>query len=212
MSGYGWSIQDVTQRIYDNLYPIAHVYDPGNGWPLLAYIDGIGLLFQDGATLVEDGPDGEPGWSIVLDINRIPDEGLPWLAQFIGMHFYQGITASQQRQQIRDHLSWQRGTANSIINAIRLFLTGTQTVQLNERDTSAYHFLATIWAAEAPADTSATSPLVTYVNLFAKPGGLQWTLTVNPGTPPALTYDQIYQTGDTYAIIYSTFQTYADIH
>jgi len=211
MSSYGWPVGDVTTRLYDNLYPLTGA-EARLGWPLLAFIDTIGQMFQPAATLVSNGPNGEPGWSIVLDINRIPDEGLDWLGQFIGAHFYQGITAAQKRQQIRDHIVWQRGTAASIIAAIRLFLTGTQTVQLNERDTSPYHFLATIWASEAPTDTSPTSALVRYVNQFAKPAGLQWTLTVNPGAPPATTYGNIYTRGDTYLYDYNTFQTYADIH
>jgi Phage tail protein (Tail_P2_I) len=211
MSSYGWAVEDVTQRLYDNLYPLTGA-EARLGWPLLSYIDALGLMFQKGADLVQDGPNGEPGWSIILDINRCPDEGLPWLGQLIGMHFYQGIAADQMRQQIRDHLSWQRGTLNSIVQAIRLFLTGTQTVQITERDTSPYHFLATIWAAEAPSDTSATSPLVRYVNMYAKPAGLQWTLTVNPGTPPATTYGAIYTRGDTYLAIYNNFQRYSDIH
>jgi hypothetical protein len=211
MSSYGWPVEDVTQRLYDNLQPLAGA-DARLGWPLLAFIDALGGLFQKGADLVQDGPDGEPGWSIILDINRCPDEGLPWLGQLIGMHFYQGVTADQMRQQIRDHLSWQRGTAASIIAAIRLFLTGTQTVQINERDTSPYHFLATIWAAEAPSDTSPTSALVRYVNQFAKPAGIQWTLTVNPGTPPGTTYAAIYNHPYTYGQIFTNFQTYGDIH
>jgi len=211
MSSYGWTVEDVTQRLYDNLHPLTGA-DARLGWPLLAFIDALGGLFQDGADLVQDGPNGEPGWSIILDINRCKDEGLPWLGQLIGMHFYQGVTPSQMRQQIRDHTSWQRGTLASIVAAIRTFLTGTQTVQITERDTSPYHFLATIWAAEAPSDTSATSPLVTYVNTFAKPAGVMWTLAVNPGTPPATTYANIYTRGDTYSSIYTNFQTYGDIH
>jgi hypothetical protein len=212
MSSYGWPVEDVTERLYDQLEPLTGA-EARLGWPLLAFIDAIGLMFQDTADLVQDGPNGEPGWSIVLDINRVPDVGLSWLAQFIGMHFYTGITTDQMRQQIRQHVTWGRGTPASIISAVRLFLTGTQTVILAERDSTPYHFTVTIWAAEAPADTSPTSALVSYVNKFAKPAGLAWTLVVNPGTPPALTYDQIYTTnGWTYLNIYNQFQTYADIH
>ena len=209
MSSYGWPVEDVTQRLYDNLYPLTG-NEAHSGWPLLAYIDAIGQMFQDGADLVQDGPDGEPGWSIVLDINRCPDVGLPWLGQLLGMHFYTGITYDQMRQQIRDHVSWQRGTAASILAAVRLFLTGTQTASIAERDTGPYHFTVTILAAEAPADTSPTSPLVMYVNEFAKPAGLTWTLVV--GTPPPTTYLIIYNRGDTYDSMYSSFQTYNDIH
>jgi len=211
MTATGWPVEDVSQRLYDELEPLSGS-DPTSGWPLLAFIDAIGQMFQSGADLVQDGPNGEPGWSIILDINRIPDAGLPWLAQFIGLAFFQGITADQQRQQIRDHTNWARGTPASIINAVRLFLTGTQTVQLAERNPDNWSFNVTIWTAEAPADTSTTSPLVTYVNKYAKPAGLKWTLSVNPGTPPATTYSVIYTRGDTYGSMYSSFTTYADIH
>jgi hypothetical protein len=208
MTDTGWPVNDVTQRIYDGLEPVSKP-DPALGWPLLAYINAMGEMFQPAADLIENGPNGEPGWSIILDIDRIPDEGLPYLAQYLGMHFYQGITANTMRQQIRDHISWQRGTPASIFAGVRLFLTGTQTVQLTERDTSAYHFNVAIWASEAPADTT----LITrYINQFAKPAGLQWTLTVNPGTPPSLTYLQIYNDLWTYQYIYDNFQTYGDIH
>jgi len=206
----GWPVKDVTQRLYDNLEPLAKT-DWIYGWPLLAFIDTIGLMFQDAADLVQDGPNGEPGWAILLDIDRVPDEGLPFLGQFIGIHFFQGIDAPTMRQQIRDKINWARGTPRSILAAVALFLTGTKTVQMTERDAGAYHFGVVIWATEAPTDTSATSPVVTYVNKFAKPAGLQWTLTVNPGSPPSLTYSQIYTKLWTYQYIYDQFQTYGDI-
>jgi len=208
VSDLPWPIKDVTQRIYDSLEPLAKP-DESLGWPLLAFINTMGEMFQPAADLIEDGPNGEPGWSVILDINRAYDEGLDYLAQFLGLHFYVGIDNLTKRQQIRDHVTWQRGTANSIIAAVRLFLTGTKTVVLTERDTSAYHLTVRIWQAEAPADTSA---LIRYVNQFAKPGGLQWTLVVDPGTPPALIYKQIYDPGWTYEYIYNTFETYGDIH
>lgn len=204
----GWPVDDVTQRLWDRLEPLAKP-DAALGYPLLAYIDALGLMMQPAADLIEDGPNGEPGWSIILDINRVPDEGLPYLGQFLGMHFYAGTTPDTMRQMIRDHVAWQRGTPASILAAVRLFLTGTKTVQMTERDTSAYHFNVTIWAAEAPADTST---IIRYVNQFSKPAGLQWTLTVNPGTPPSLTYAQIYNATWIYQYIYDTFQTYGDIH
>jgi Phage tail protein (Tail_P2_I) len=206
----GWPVKNVTQRIYDALEPIAGP-DVKGGWPLLAYIDAIGRMFQDAADLVQDGENGEVGWSIVLDIDRIPDAGLDWLAQFLGIRFYVGSDVATKRQQIRDHISWQRGTPAQVAASVRLFLAGTKTVQMNERNPTPYSFAVIIWAAEAPADTSPTSPLVQYVNAYAKPAGLKWTLTVNPGSPPATTYAAIYTRGDTYGVIYNSFQTYGDI-
>ena len=207
MSSYGWPIKDVTKRIYDNLYPV-QMTDSQIGWPLLAFINALGEMFQDGADLVQDGPNGEIGWSAALDIDRIPDAGLDWLGQFIGSRFYVGVDAATKRQQIRDHLSWQRGTPESIFAAVRLFLTGTKTVQMQERNPDAYAFQVIIWTSEAPADTTL---LKAYVDKYAKPAGLNWTLILNPGSPPATTYVAIYNRGDTYGYLYNNFQTYGDI-
>jgi len=206
MTDTGWPVKDVTQRIYDAVSPLAGP-DLGLGWPLLTFVNSMGEMFQTAADLVEDGPNGEPGWSIILDIDRAKDEGLDFLGQFIGMHFYTGIDAATKRQQIRDKISWQRGTPKSIIAAVRLFLTGTKSVVLQERDTGPYHFQVTVQTAEAPADTTS---LVSYVNRFAKPAGLQWTLVV--GTAAPSTYGTIYNRGDLYADLYATFQTYNDVH
>ena len=206
----GWPVGDITERVYDNVYPLS-LEDQRLGWPLLTFCNALGEMFQDIADVIQDGPNGEPGWSRILDINRTKDKGLPYLAQFIGLIFYQGIDAATQRQQIRDRISWQRGTPNSIVSAIGLFLTGTKTVQMLERNPDAYAFQVTIWASEAPADVSPTSALVRYVNQFAKPAGLIWTITVNPGTPPATTYTAIYTRNDLYSTIYNNFQTYNDI-
>jgi hypothetical protein len=206
----GWPVKSVTQRVYDALEPVAGS-DVRSGWPLLAYIDALGLMFQKASDLVEDGDNGEPGWSIILDIDRVPDEGLDWLAQFLGITFYVGMDDATKRQQIRGHASWQRGTPAQIALSIGLFMTGTKTVQLTERNPTPYSFQVIIWATEAPADVSQTSPLVRYVNAYAKPAGLKWTLTVNPGPPPATTYAAIYTRGDTYGYLYNSFQTYGDI-
>ena len=210
MTATGWPVGDVTQRMYDQMDPVAS-QDAAIGWHLLAFVNSIGEMIQEVDDLAGDGDNGEPGWSIIVDINRIPDEGLPYLAQFIGMTFFEGTDAATMRQQIRDHISWQRGTPNAIMSGVRLFLTGTKTVQMQERNPDAYAFQVIIWASEAPADTSATSPLVRYINTYAKPAGLKWTLIINPGTPPSTTYTAIYTRGDTYSYDYTQFQTYADV-
>jgi hypothetical protein len=210
MTATGWPVKDVTQRIYDQIAPLAWA-DPTTGWHTLSFVNAIGEMFQDIADLVQDGPHREVGWSIVVDIDRVPDEGLGWLAQFLGIRFFVGVDAPTRRQQIRDHISWQRGTPASILAAVSLFLSGTKTVQMTERNGSPYRLQVIIWSSEAPADTSATSPMIRYINAYAKPAGIVMSLTVNPGTPPATTYSAIYTRGDSYGLLYTNYQTYADV-
>lgn len=54
------------------------------GWPLLRFIASIADALQWTDSLVRDSDDGV-GWSAVMDLDRIPDEGLPWIAQLVGV-------------------------------------------------------------------------------------------------------------------------------
>src|SRR4029077_17298674 len=104
MTATGWPVKDVTQRIYDQIAPLAWD-DPTTGWHTLVYVNAIGEMFQDVADLVENGPHNEVGWSIILDIDRVTDVGLDWLGQFLGIRFFVGVDVATKRQQIRDHIS-----------------------------------------------------------------------------------------------------------
>jgi hypothetical protein len=160
-----WSIGSSTQRMYDALQPVAKT-DADQSWALLIFMDAIGREFQDVANLVEDDDYGVPGWSILLDPNRAPDEGLLWLAQLTGTKLKPAATPDAWRQQIRDHDNWDRGTVASIIKAIRNSggLTGNQSVIIRERDTSAYHFSVLTY----PNETVGYAQF-TYANLYAQP-------------------------------------------
>jgi len=193
------------QAMYDQMAPVQNA-EVQTGYALLIFLGAIGQTLQD-LDYLSHAPDAaHPVWFNLIDLDAVPDVGIPWLGQFIGIRAAPGLTAAQQRQQLRDHISWQRGTPAAIAAGVRLFLTGTQTVQIAERDTGPYHFTITIATAEAPADTTA---LVNYINQFAKPAGLTWTLVV--GTAPPATYNTIYQRGDTYITMYQSFQTYNDV-
>jgi hypothetical protein len=195
--------------MYAQMLPVQNAENQ-TGWALITYLGALGQMLQD-LDYLAHAPDAQhPVWFNLIDLDAVPDNGVPWLGQFIGIHAQPGLTPAQQRQQLRDRVGWQRGTPAAVSAAIALFLTGTKTVQMNERDSSPYHFTATIWANELTPNTA--TQVTNYVNQFAKPAGLQWTLTVNPGSPPAVTYAQIYTRGDTYGSIYTSFQTYADIH
>jgi hypothetical protein len=192
--------------MYGQMTPVQNA-EVQTGYALLIFLGAIGQTLQDLDYLAHAPDASHPVWFNLIDLDAVPDAGVPWLGQFIGIRAAPGLTVAQQRQQIRDHISWQRGTPAAIASGVRLFLTGTQTVQIAERDTGPYHFTITINTAEAPADTTA---LVNYVNNFAKPAGLTWTLVV--GTAPPATYGSIYTRGDTYITMYQSFQTYNDVH
>lgn len=143
------------EAVYAQLAPIAD-QDQENGWALLIFIAALGVMFDD----IDQLAHSSPAWSLLLDVDNIPAKGLPWLGQFIGVVVNTNLSENQQRDQIRNHLGWGRGTVAALINSVKPYLTGTQTVIVDERDTSPYHFTLSTYSAESPPD-------ITYSNLYA---------------------------------------------
>jgi hypothetical protein len=147
-----------SQALWEQMLPLTFAEELYQ-YPLLKYLDGIGQMLQELDTLShEDIP-----WSGMLDLDTIKPEALQWLGQFLGVVLDASLAESDQRQQIRDHIGWQRGTPKTFTDAIRTKLTGTQTVELHERDTDAYHFTVITYGDETP---SADWPVT---NLVANP-------------------------------------------
>lgn len=133
-------------------------------------------MLQPLLDIVDDGDNGEPGWSVILDADRAPVAWLPWLAQFAGVRMIPGLTEDAMRLRIKSTDGFKRGTRKAIEAAARQFLIGpdgtpdSATVDVIERHGSAYRFTVTVHEAEVP-------PGVTAEQIFAavkeqKPGGL----------------------------------------
>ena len=154
-------------RLIDLLQPM-FFNDDGS---LSIYLSGIGdVLFQQVDDWASDTDDGEPGYSLLIDPTRCPVEAIPWLAQFVGATITTGLSEANQRSQLTALGNWKRGTADSIKLGLQPLLTGGQTVQIKERDTSPYHFQVLTLASET-ADQAA---VVAAINRL-KPAGLQFT-------------------------------------
>ena len=170
------------EAVYAQLEPVATPYDETYDWPLLIFVAAIGQMFQQFDDLAHsdevDGP-----WTRLLDVNRIPDEGVPWLGQFYGVQVDTALSVDDQRQQIRDLESWGRGTVAAIKQAILRSggLTGNRTITIRERDSSAYHF------------SVITSP----------------NETIGTGTG---SYQAIYDDYASYAQVYGDNVSYADLY
>lgn len=160
------TLASYAKRLYQALSPIAAA-DQQEGFPLATYLGALGSMFQEVEDYAADGPNGETGWSIMLDIDRIPDKGLAYLAQYVGVRPNPTFSSAEQREQIRTTDGWNRGTVKSLIDALAPVLTGSKSVFVLERDTSAYHFTVVTYAAETPDEAVALSRLVS-----RKPAGL----------------------------------------
>jgi hypothetical protein len=100
------------------------------------YLGGIGTLFQEVEDLAADTEDG-PGWSVLMDVNRIPEKGLDWLAQFVGITIDHN-SDTEYRHQVRAHDRWGRGTPLSMIGPAGRWVPQDGLMYLLERNPDPY--------------------------------------------------------------------------
>lgn len=112
------------------------------------WLSGVGQMMQYVDTLCRDGYDAAdnpaPGYSQLLDINRAPTVGLPWLAQFVGVSLDDTENDDTQRYLIKNPPGFSRGSPGAILAAANQFLLPGYTITLTERDTSPYHLAISV--------------------------------------------------------------------
>jgi hypothetical protein len=128
----------VAEELYSKLAPYQtfsldgrEVTDEEMGWALLIYWGLIAKRWQPVEDLSRDTPEG-PGWSILFDPDRIPDEGLTWLSQAVGVTLPPGMTTDQQRFRITHTGMDVAYTPSAIAAAAQRHLTGDKNVIINE--------------------------------------------------------------------------------
>lgn len=160
------------------------MYDGSNDLPV--YLSSQASIFELVEEYASDGDNGEIGYSLLVDGNRVPDEAVPWLAQFVGVRLTTGLSVADQRSQLLGLGNLKRGTIAALQAAPVPYLTGSQSVVVHERDTSAYHFEVVTLGSETP-----DSDLVLAALLTQKPAGLVMSYVVNVGQKAFLMRDSI---------------------
>jgi hypothetical protein len=120
------------------------------------YIAAVSSMFEQSEDAVRDGQ-GNPPFSMMFNPDICPVSALPWLGQFVGVQpekqsqfesdddYY-----ARQRQRIKDHLGFARGSAAAMLAAAGNYLTGNKTVLFRERDGSPYHLTVVTRTSETP--------------------------------------------------------------
>lgn len=154
------------------------MYDDANhGNALAVYLGALGdNLFQEIEDWASDTDLGQPGYSLLLDADRVPDKAIPWLAQFVGVTITKGLPAADQRSQLKGLTNWKRGTVDALQAAPLPYLTGSKTVIIKERFTGAYNFEVITYTSETPDSASVLAALIAQ-----KPAGLIMTYIVYAG-------------------------------
>lgn len=151
---YGLSnANTVAQEIYGLIEPLTYA-DQGLGFPLLKYLDGIGLMWNDIDEIIRDKiePHGKirPGYAKVMTVGECPENWLPWLAQFIGVTAPPNMPVLDQELIIAAS-GMNRGTPAAIKAAVAVKLTGAKRVDLFERsEGKAYKLTVVTYQGETP--------------------------------------------------------------
>lgn len=155
----------MTTRFADRLFLALEPYaygDAVNDNSLLEFLRAIGELYEEIVTLAYDATTGEEGWSILVDVDRVPSNALDWLSQFVGVVQISGLTDQQKKDRIVAREGFRRGTPAGMRAAAQVYLTGTKTVNILERDTgSAYHMAVQTYQSETPGDDIPTTNGIT---------------------------------------------------
>lgn len=196
----GADATDFGQRLYDRLEPW-WMGDEKRGYPLRDYCYAIGEMFGEVEALAREDGAGNPPWSAVLDVDRIPAKNLPWLAQLAGVELIQGLSEADTRAFIKAASGRARGTRDSIVAAAQVFLTGTKFVDVIERDGSPYRLTVVTHDDETPDPLKVEKAIRT-----VKPAGIVLNYAL-----ANLTYSALDTAYGTYAAQDTAFVSYGDM-
>jgi hypothetical protein len=153
------NLGSMAEELYARLEPFhswhyedKEVTDEELGWPLFIY---WGLLVKVGWQEIDDlsrDSDAGSGWSTIVDLERIPDKGLPYISQYTGVELPQTVTPAEARELIASPEGHRRGTPTAMRSAGLRTLTGAApTLILNEHvGGNAYRVGAVTFLAETP--------------------------------------------------------------
>lgn len=199
-------LSSFAQALYDSMAPVAQ-NDAAYNWALAQYCASIGTMFQEIEDLSRDSGD-LPGWSAIMDINRVANKGLGYLAQFVGVRLLAGLDDATQRARILETDGWNRGTLTAISGAAHQFLTGAKSVIIRERDAAAsptdpaYGLSVVTYASETPDSDKVLAAL-----LAQKPAGILLRYQVLTGQD----YQALLDNHPTYSNVFSTYATYQGV-
>lgn len=185
-------VTQAAELLYGRLWPQT-IEDELNEWHLLLFCDALaGTLFEKVRSYVSSTDDMQ-GWSIIFNVNTCPPEALPYLAQFVGVHFEDSLTVAQQRAKIIERPAFKRGTPAALLAASKQHLTGSKFVFMEERfEGHAYRLLIRTFTAHTP------EPAQTLLDILSqKPAGI----VLDYASVVAKTYEEIRVEYKTYTVM-----------
>jgi len=143
----------------EDFLPIREKYgDPQN--TLCIYLHGLGYMLKQVDDIAKDGPNGEPGWSQIFDLERAKTEWLPWIGQLVGYKVPPKPDSqtdaeyhAKQKERIITRSAYRRGTTELLLEVIQEHLGGSRRVIIEERY-GGDPYAIKVWVFEAEILTS----------------------------------------------------------
>lgn len=136
----------------------------------------------------------------MLDPDNVPEEGLPYLAQYVGAKLLPNMSEQQRRDEIKRPTTWRRGETETIELVTKRELTGDQWVRIRPRSPGPGHIYIRVLKSEC----ASPGRLETTLLADAIPA---WTL-LNFEAIEAVTYADVDAGWETYAALDEAFDTY----
>jgi hypothetical protein len=200
------------QDLADGLAPHLEL-DEQNDHAGAHLLNAIALMWEPVDALIRDTDEG-PGWSSIVDVERAPDEWLPWLGQLAGVRVTKGATADFQRDEVRRADGQSRGKVSTILATILPYLEGEKRLTFRERSkpgSSAdepYHVTARIISADLIAGQEAWAMAMIERRFHAAlPAGIVGHLVF----VDSRTYAEVDAENATYAEALADHPTYLDL-
>lgn len=194
------SATDWADRMYGVLEPYTYA-DAQNGYALQKFLESIGEMYEEIIDFAYD-TDTDDGWTLLLDVARVPSKAIDWLGQFVGVVPLDGLTDAQKIQRIVAREGFSRGTPHGMRAAAQVFLTGTKTVNIFERDTSPYHLTVQTYTSQTPNSAAVLAALISQ-----KPAGLVMVYSVVAGQ----NYQQLKTNHTPYSAVKSFYPNYSGV-
>lgn len=190
-------------ELYKALEPLT-LEDEANGSGMAKLLDAIAAMHQEVADLAQDTVDEDPGWSIVLDAQRVPAKALAWLGQFVGVtaEELRPLNEAGQRAMLRTRPKFARGTPLALVAAVQATLTGEKTVFLRERYGGAWKLSVRTITGQTPDQAKTVAAILTQ-----KPAGI----TLDYAAVVGQDYQDVLDNNTDYADLLATYDTYNDV-
>jgi hypothetical protein len=204
---------ELGDEFYEGLQPIIDQYgDPDQH--LWVYLHALALMLKPIDDISKDGPDDEPGWSQLFDLERAKTEWLPWIGQWTGYPVQtrpDGMAFAdwdaQERERIITRSAHRRGTIQQLVDVVQEHLSGGQNVIIQERyNNQPYQLRVWVYSNEIATSEAAIMQainkqkvaglLLTFGRLDVSPFGSYTILNANSAS---------------YTIVKSKFTSYNDL-